>query len=212
MRPFLLVLSSPSGGGKTTIAKRLLASRKDVGYSVSATTRAARAGETNGKEYWFLSEAEFEAKARIGEFLEHARYNSHRYGTLRAEVERVFAGGQHVVLDIEVDGARQVRRQFADAVLVFLLPPSGAELVRRLGGRGTEPVAVVKHRMAIAIEELKAVSEYDYVVTNDDLDHAVATVSAIIEGEQRRIGRRVDIAGQVEAIRREIAAEALRLE
>lgn len=211
MRPFLLVLSSPSGGGKTTIARRLLSSRQDVGYSVSATTRPARPGETNGKDYWFLSEAEFEAKTKVGDFLEHARYNNHRYGTLRSEVERLFAGGQHVVLDIEVDGARQVRRQFADAVLVFLLPPSGAELVRRLGGRGTEPAAVVKHRMAIALEELKAVPEYDYVVTNDDLDHAVATVSAIIEGEQRRIGRRVDIAGQVESIRREIAAEALRL-
>jgi len=212
VRPFLLVLSSPSGGGKTTIARRLLASRPDLGYSVSATTRAARAGESNGKDYWFLSEAEFEARVQAGDFLEHARYNSYRYGTLRSEVERLFAGGQHVVLDIEVDGARQVRRQFADAVLVFLLPPSGTELVRRLGGRGTEPAAVVKHRMAIAIEELKAVPEYDYVVINDDLDHAVATVTAIIEGEQRRIGRRVDIAGQVEAIRREIAAEALKLE
>lgn len=211
MRPFLLVLSSPSGGGKTTIARRLLATRSDVGYSVSATTRAARAGEANGKDYWFLSEPEFEARVQAGAFVEHARYNSHRYGTLRSEVERLFAGGQHVVMDIEVAGARQVRHQYADAVLVFVLPPTGAELVRRLGGRGTEPVEVVKHRMAIANDELRAVAEYDYVVTNDALEPAVAAVSAIIEAEQRRIGRRIDIAGQVESIRREIAAEALRL-
>lgn len=211
MRPFLLVLSSPSGGGKTTIARRLLATRSDVGYSVSATTRSARSGEMDGKDYRFLTEQDFEAKVQAGAFVEHARYNSHRYGTLRSEVERLFAGGQHVVMDIEVDGARQVRRQFADAVLVFVLPPTGTELVRRLGGRGTEPVEVVKHRMAIANDELRAVAEYDYVVTNDALEPAVAAVSAIIEAEQRRIGRRIDIAGQVESIRREIAAEALRL-
>lgn len=212
MTPFLLVLSSPSGGGKTTIARRLLASRKDVGYSVSATTRAARTGEVNGKDYWFLTEPEFEAKVKAGDFVEHARYNDHRYGTLRSEVERLFDGGQHVVMDIEVNGARQVRRQFADAVLVFVLPPTGTELVRRLGGRGTEPAAVVKHRMEIASEELSAVHEYDYVVINDELEHAVATVSAIIDAEARRIERRVDIAAEVESIRREINEELRRLD
>ncbi|HMV33070.1 MAG TPA: guanylate kinase, partial [Gemmatimonadales bacterium] len=116
MTPFLLVLSSPSGGGKTTIARRVLAARPDVGYSISATTRAMRPGEVHGKDYWFLSPEEFEARVMAGEFLEHATYNGRRYGTLRSEVERHFAAGRHVVLDIEVQGARQVRRQLAGAV------------------------------------------------------------------------------------------------
>src|SRR5690606_29582621 len=148
--PFLLVLSSPSGGGKTTIARRLLASRSDIGYSVSATTRAMRPGEVNGRDYWFLSEDEFEAKVMAGEFLEHASYHGRRYGTLRSEVERHFAAGRHVVLDIEVNGARQVRRQMSGAVLVFVIPPTGAALVERLAARRTEDRAALEGRLAIA--------------------------------------------------------------
>lgn len=211
MRPFLLVLSSPSGGGKTTIAKRLLELRPDCGYSVSATTRAPRAGEEHGKSYWFLSEAEFEARVQAGEFVEHARYNGKRYGTLHAEVDRLFRMGRHVVLDIEVEGARQVRRHFPDAVLVFVLPPSGTELVRRLDGRGTEAAEARKRRLAIANEELRAVAEYDYVVVNDELDRAVAEVSAIVEAENRRVARHGELPMLVENIRREIAAEALKI-
>jgi guanylate kinase len=128
----LLVLSSPSGGGKTTIARRLLERRHDVGYSVSATTRAMRTGEVHGRDYWFITPAEFAARVDTGAFIEHARYGGHEYGTLREEVERQLAMGHHVVLDIEVQGARQVRERVPGAVLVFVLPPSGGELIRRL--------------------------------------------------------------------------------
>jgi guanylate kinase len=212
VRPFLLVLSSPSGGGKTSIARRLLERRDDVGYSISATTRARRPGEQHGRDYWFLERAEFDRRVAADEFVEHASYNGERYGTLRSEVERLFRAGKIVVLDIEVEGARQVRRRFPDAVLVFVLPPTGAELVRRLRTRRTEGPAALKHRMAIANQELAAVPEYDYVVVNDELDRAVVDVEAILSAEIRRASRRDGLPAKVETIRQEIQAEAEKLE
>lgn len=211
MKPFLLVLSSPSGGGKTTIARRLLERRDDLGYSISATTRAKRTGEEHGRDYWFLDTAEFDRRVAADEFVEHASYNGKQYGTLRSEVDRLFKTGKNVVLDIEVDGARQVRQRFPEAVLVFVLPPTGAELVRRLKARQTEGPAALKRRMEIANEELAAVPEYDYVVVNDELDRAVGDVESILSAEIRRAARRDGLPGKVDAIRREIAAEAAKL-
>ncbi|MBL8978314.1 MAG: guanylate kinase [Gemmatimonadetes bacterium] len=211
MTPFLLVLSSPSGGGKTTIARRLLASRKDIGYSVSATTRAMRPGEVNGRDYWFLSEEEFEAKVMAGEFLEHASYHGRRYGTLRTEVERHFAAGRHVVLDIEVNGARQVRRQMSGAVLVFVIPPTGAALVERLAARRTEDRAALEGRLAIATDELAVAGEYDYVVVNEELERAVQDVAGILEAESRRVCRQDDLESRTERLRREVADAVRRL-
>ena len=211
MTPFLLVLSSPSGGGKTTIARRLLERRSDVGYSVSATTRAARPGEQHGKDYTFLTPEEFERRVQAEEFVEWASYNGQRYGTLKHEVERVFLTGRHVVLDIEVAGARQVRAQYPSAVLVFVLPPTGEVLATRLRARRTEPVAALQRRLAIARDELAAVPEYDYVVVNDDLERAIIEVSTIIDAEQHRVSRQVGLGERLTGLREELADEVSRL-
>lgn len=201
MRPFLLVLSSPSGGGKSTIARHLLDARDDVGYSVSATTRPPRPGEVDGVAYHFLSEAEFARREAAGEFAETAPYGGARYGTLRAEVERVLAAGRHVVLDIEVEGARQVRRAFPDAVLVFVVPPSAAALLARLRARGTEGAAALARRLAHAADEVSAAVEYDYLVVNDDLVRAVAQVAAILDAESCRVSRQDDLAAVMAGLR-----------
>lgn len=206
----VVVISSPSGGGKTSITKQLLADRADCGYSVSATTRAPRPGEQDGVAYHFLTPAEFERRVEAGEFVEHAEYNGHRYGTLVDGLMGVLHGGRHVLLDIEVAGARLVRARFPDAVLVFIVPPSGTVLANRLRGRGTEASGVVAARLQQAIDELGAAVEYDYVVVNEDVGMAVAAVSAILDAESRRTSRQRDFAVVLDRLRAEVAAELLR--
>lgn len=207
----LLVLSSPSGGGKTTIARRLMTARSDVGYSVSATTRPRRSDEENGRDYHFLAREEFDRHEAAGAFLETATYNGERYGTLRSEVERNLSAGRHVVLDIEVQGARQVRERFPTAIHIFVLPPTGEALVGRLRARKTESPTALKHRLAHALDELKAVTEYDYAVVNENLDHAVAQVSAILDAEGQRVMRQDRLGEFVDGLRRTISAEAMRI-
>jgi len=199
--PFLLVLSSPSGGGKTSIARALLQARTDVGYSVSATTRAPRPGERDGQDYHFLTPEAFERKVAAGEFLEHAAYSGHRYGTLRSEVDRILHGGRHVVLDIEVEGARQVRERMPDAVRVFVLPPSARVLVERLRGRDTETPEARRTRLERAADELRAAIEYDYIVINDHLRDAVQRVGAILDAESGRVDRQRDLTAFLEQLR-----------
>jgi guanylate kinase len=210
MTPLVMVISSPSGGGKSSITRRVLAERKDVGYSVSATTRSPRPGEQHGEAYYFLAHAEFEQRASSDDFLEHATYNGQRYGTLASEVRRVTQGGKHVILDIELEGARQVRQRFPDAVLVFVVPPSGAVLVERLRARGTESEQVIAGRMERALTELSAALEYDYIVVNEDLEEAVRVVNAILDAESRRTSRQRDMAFLLDRIRNEISAELTR--
>ena len=208
MTPFLLVLSAPSGGGKTTITKKLLRARNDLGYSVSATTRGIRKGERDGVDYHFLTLPDFERRQQRGEFLEWATYGGQLYGTLKSEIERIFGQGRHAILDIEVEGARQIRRNFQNSLHLFVLPPSGEVLVERLAGRKTEDPEVVRNRIARAADELAAISEYDYVIVNEDLDVAVSQVSAILEAENRRVSRQVDLPEFVKQLRTEIAVAA----
>ena len=189
MNPFPLILSSPSGGGKTTIARMLLERRQDVGYSVSCTTRAARPGEQNGKDYFFLTKHEFESKRALDQFAESAVVHGNLYGTLRSEVQRVLASGKHVIMDIDVQGARQFARAFPESVLVFLLPPSTDVLIDRLVARQTEDHRKLLVRLRSAREELREVGGYQYVVVNDNLERAYTQVTSIVDAETVRHAR-----------------------
>ena len=180
---FPIILSAPSGGGKTTIAHQLLAVRKDVGYSVSCTTRPPRDGEVDGRDYHFRSLKDFKRGQAAGEFAESAEVHGHLYGTLRAEVDRVLSSGKHVIMDIDVQGARQFAAAFPGSVLIFILPPSAKALIARLEARGTEDPKSLIRRFRSAKDELKAIDLYQYVVVNDEVDSAVAAISSIIEAE-----------------------------
>ncbi len=211
MKPFLLVLSSPSGGGKTTIARSLLRERDDLGYSVSATTRPRREGEQDGTDYHFLTRDEFLRRVDAGEFLEWATYAGNLYGTLRSEIDRIFARGRTAVLDLEIEGARQIRASFPNSLHVFVLPPSADVLVGRLTGRKTEPSAVLRERVTRAADELAAVAEYDYAIFNEDLALAVAQVAAILDAEARRVARQEGLIPFIERLRRDVIAAASRI-
>ena len=207
---FPVILSSPSGGGKTTIARALLERRSDVGYSVSATTRAPRAGEVDGRDYHFLTPAEFAARRGADAFAESAQVHGMWYGTLRAEVTKVLAQRKKVIMDIDVQGAAQFRRSFPQTVMIFVLPPSGDALLARLKERGTESAASLQRRLNSALAELKAVPEYQYVVVNDRLEQAIEKVSGILDAEamrrERLTGLERDLRSIVERLEKEINA------
>jgi guanylate kinase len=195
--PRIVILSAPSGGGKTTITEALRTRRSDVGYSVSATTRKPRPGEVDGKAYHFVTRPEFDRMIASGEFLEWAEYAGNRYGTLKCEVDAVLKAGKHVLLDIEVQGARQVWGQQLEPppIRIFILPPSGKGWLERLKGRETETPESLARRAQWAIGEIQQVVDrerWEHIIVNDDLEQAIAEVNQIIDesgGRQHRPSR-----------------------
>jgi guanylate kinase len=188
-RTFPVVLSAPSGAGKTTIARRLRERRGDVVFSVSATTRPARDYEVDGRDYHFVSPEAFRRMIDGGELLEWAEVHGNHYGTPRANLDRAVERGQFLLLDIDVQGARQIRRHAPEALHVFVLPPSGAALVERLMGRGSESDATRARRLRNACAEVQEAAEFDYVVVNDDLDATVDAIEGVMAAEAHRIRR-----------------------
>ena len=200
MTAFPVILSAPSGGGKTTIAHRLIEGRGDMGYSVSCTTRAPRPGEQDGVDYHFLSVGEFIRARDAGEFAEWAEVHGRYYGTLRSEVEKVLRAGRHVLMDIDVQGARQFISAFPDTVLIFVLPPSAEVLRSRLLGRQSGNDEQLLLRLENARSELREASWYHYVVTNDNLDEAVAQIGEIIDVEGMRYNRQTGLEAGIELL------------
>jgi guanylate kinase len=203
-RGLMLVLSSPSGAGKSTISKALLAAEPQLAMSVSATTRTPRPGEVDGKDYHFIALDKMKAMIDNGEFLEHAKVFDNYYGTPRAPVEAALASGKDVLFDIDWQGTQQVAANARpDLVTVFILPPSVEELERRLRGRAQDPEEVIQKRMSKAADEMSHWPEYDYVIVNRDLDVSIAAVRSILHAERLKRVRQVGMAEFVNKLRGE---------
>jgi len=204
-RGVMLVLSSPSGAGKTTLSRKLLASDPGITLSISVTTRPRRADEIDGRDYHFIDAARFEALRRGGELLEWASVFDNSYGTPRGPVEEAIAVGRDVLFDIDWQGTQQLREKArSDLVSVFVLPPSGKELERRLHSRAQDSDDVIAGRMAKAVDELSHWAEYDYVIVNRDLDRAFAEVQAILAAERARRERQTGLSAFVRGLQAEL--------
>jgi guanylate kinase len=186
----IVIISSPSGGGKTSICRRLLTpARRRAGwtFSVSCTTRQRRPGERNGREYHFVDQAEFDRMTKLGYFAEHFRVHQYNYGTPRGPLEKVRQKGGVIILDVDIQGAFKLKKEYADAIMIFVLPPSVPELKKRLRQRGTETDQQRRIRFERALQEMRAFSKFDYVVVNQELEVAARQVLSIIEAHPCRI-------------------------
>jgi guanylate kinase len=211
-RGFLLVLSSPSGAGKTTITRRLLERDSGLELSVSVTTRPPRVSEIDGRDYHFIDAARFAAMVASGKLLEHATVFGHSYGTPRAPIEAALAAGRDVVTDIDWQGTQQLKKSIRDDIVtIFVLPPGAAALESRLRSRAEDSDIVIAERMANSSEEMSHWPEYDYVVINDDLESCVSVVESILRAERIRRTGRVGLADFVNGIRRSLERQSSRL-
>ena len=195
----LVVVSGFSGSGKGTVMKRLMEKYDNYALSVSVTTRNPRPGEKDGEAYFFRTKEEFEQLIREDGLIEYAQYVENYYGTPRKYVEEQLAAGKDVILEIEIQGARKIKKKFPEAVLVFVTAPSMEELKERLVGRGTETAEVIHQRLARAAQEAEGVDEYDYVLVNDQLDEAVDRLHGIIQSEHFSMKRNLDFIHEIQA-------------
>ena len=194
----LIVVSGFSGSGKGTLMKELLTRYPDTyALSISATTRSPREGEVDGREYFFVSKDEFEKMIAKGELIEYAKYVENYYGTPRDYVEKKLDEGKDVILEIEIQGALNVKKMFPDTLLLFVTPPSAEELKKRLVGRGTETMDVIESRMDRACEEAQGMENYDYLIVNDSLERCVEEMHSIIRGEHRRSSRNCEFMKEI---------------
>jgi guanylate kinase len=201
-RGLMLVMSSPSGAGKTTIARELLGRDSEIAMSVSATTRPPRPGEVAGKDYFFVSEEEYQRMVSKGEFLEHAKVFDNYYGTPREPVEKILKSGNDVLFDVDWQGTQQLRENARDdLVSIFVLPPSTEELSRRLTERAQDSEDVVRKRMAKASDEMSHYIEYDYIIVNHEIDESVEQVQSILEAERMKRERLIGLHEFVECMR-----------
>lgn len=193
----LLVVSGFSGAGKGTLMKELLSRYDNYALSISATTRNPREGEVDGREYFFRTREEFEKMIAEDALIEHTCYVGNYYGTPRAYVEEQLSLGKDVILEIEIQGALQIKKRFSDTLLLFVSPPDAATLKNRLVGRGTETMEVIENRLARATEEANGIEQYDYFIINDDLDACVRQVHEIIQGEHSRVFRNLELITEI---------------
>jgi guanylate kinase len=204
-RGLMFVLSSPSGAGKTTLSRLLMERMPELSMSVSVTTRPMRPGEVEGRDYFFIDKARFNAMSKKGELLESATVFDHSYGTPRAPVEAALSAGKDVLFDIDWQGTQQLREKArADVVSVFILPPSAADLEKRLHTRAQDSDAVIRSRMSRATHELSHWAEYDYIVVNRDVDHAFAEVQSILQAERLKRERRTGLTTFVRELQRQL--------